>query len=338
MKILRLLPMAMVAVLGLAACNNEFSSNADWQETMLVYGLLDQDDDTTWIRVQKCFLGEGDMLAMTSITDSSNYPEGELDVSIVEWNAEENEATGVMKKTTETGRVFPFQYKVLTDKPEGGFYAPNQPIYYCPTKGRLSNEKIYELRVANKRTGVTATSETSLVGTIDPNAIKVNNSQLGTFNFRTGTATISWNKVARVRVFQPMIRFFYRNAGTDSLLHVDILCPTREATNELVLNSQVSQVFFGSELTKQITDHETVKNPYDSICLYLFAGDENFKMYRSVSAPPTTIVQERGIYTNIEGGLGIFASRSVHVYRIMPVPLDANSDYRKFLRGLEIGF
>lgn len=330
--------MAFVAALAFAACNNEFSPNADWQETMLVYGLLDQNDDTTWIRVQKCFLGEGDMLAMTSIKDSSNYPEGELEVSVVEWNAEENATTGVLKKTSETGNVFDFRYKLLTDKPEGGFYAPEQPIYYCPTKGRLSNDKIYELRVANKRTGVTVTSETSLVGTIDPNAIKVNNSQLGSFNFRSGTASISWNNVKRARVFQPMIRFFYRNYGLDSLLHVDILCPTREVTNELVLNSQVSQVFFGSELTKQINDHESVKNAYDSICLYLFAGDENFKMYRSVAAPPNTIVQERGIYTNIKGGLGVFAARSVHVCRTMPVPLDAGSDYRKFLKGLNIGF
>ena len=329
--------MGFVAALAFVACNNEFSPNADWQETMLVYGLLDQDDDTTWIRVQKCFLGEGDMLSMTSIMDSSNYAEGELDVSVVEWDAEEG-ASGVLKKTSETGKVFDFQYKLLTDKPEGGFYAPQQPIYYCPTKGRLSNDKIYELRVVNKRTGVTATSETSLVGTIDPNAIKVNNSQLGSFNFRSGMASISWNNVKRARVFQPRIRFFYRNYGMDSLLHVDILCPTREVTNELVLNSQVSQVFFGSELTKQITDHESVKNLHDSICLYLFAGDENFKMYRSVAAPPNTIVQERGIYTNIKGGLGVFASRSVHVCRTMPVPLDANSDYRKFLKGLNIGF
>ena len=339
MKILRLLPMAFVAAIAFTACNNEFSPNADWQETMLVYGLLDHDDDTTWVRVQKCFLGEGDMLAMTSIMDSSNYPEGELDVKIVEWNADSVQLErGVLKKLSETGKVFDFQYKLLGDKPEGGFYAPQQPIYYCRTKGQMSNKKIYELRVVNKRTGVRVTSETSLLGTIDPNTIKVNNNQLGSFNFVNGKASVAWNNVKRARVFQPMIRFFYRNAGFDSIMHVDILCPTREATNELVLNSQVSQVFFGSELTKQITDHETIKNPYDSICLYLFAGDENFKLYRSVSAPPSTIVQERGIYTNIEGGLGIFASRSTHVCRIMPVPLDANSDYRRFLKNLNIGF
>ena len=337
MKIFRLLPVAFAVLFAFSACNNEFSPNAEWRETMVVYGLLDQGDDTTWIRVQKCFLGEGDMLAMTSIMDSSNYAEGELDVRVVEWDAVER-ASGVLEKTSETGKVFEFRYKMLNDKPEGGFYAPQQPVYYCRTKGQLDNTKVYELRVQNRTTGTLVTAETPLVGTIDPNAIKVNNSQIGSFTFISGKASIAWNNVPRARVFQPMIRFSYRNVGSDSLMSVDILCPTREVTNELVLNSQVSQVFFGSELTKQIEDHETLKNLHDSITLYLFAGDENMKMYRSVSAPPTTIVQERGIYTNINGGLGVFASRSTHVSRNLKVPLDANSEYRRFLKSLNIGF
>ena len=319
------------------ACDNDFSPNAEWKETMAVYSLLDGDDDTTWVRVQKCFLGEGDMLAMTTVMDSSNYPEGELEVRIVEWNADEK-AYGVLQKTSETGKVFDFTYKLLSDKPEGVFYAPRQPVYFCNTKGQLDNTKIYELRVKNLRTGTYVNAETSLVGAIDPNTIKVNGSQLGSFSFVSGKASIAWSNVPRARVFQPMIRFFYRHVDDDSLRHVDVLCPTKDVTNELTLSSQVSQVFFGSELTKQIADHETLKIMYDSVTLYMYAGDENLKMYRSISAPPSTIVQERGIYTNINGGLGIFAARSTHVCRMLKVPSDANSEYRRFLWGLEIGF
>ena len=328
---------ALAAFGGFVSCDNEFSPNAEWRETMAVYGLLDQGDDTTWIRVQKCFLGEGDMLSMTSIMDSSNYPEGELEVRIVEWNADTLKRD-VLRKTSETGRVFDFRYKLLANKPEGDFYYPGQPVYYCPTKNQLDNSKIYELRVRNLRTGAEVTAETSLLGTINPNSIKVNNSQLGSFSFVTGKANITWSNVERARIFQPMLRFFYRNTGSDSLMSVDILCPTKEVTNELTLNSQVSQTFFGSELGKLIEDHETLKILHDSITLYLFAGDENLKMYRSVSAPPTTLVQERGIYTNINGGIGVFASRSTHVSRTMQVPVDANSEFRKFLKSLGIGF
>ncbi|MBR5027718.1 MAG: hypothetical protein IKX51_00720, partial [Bacteroidales bacterium] len=89
MKTMRLLPLALIFGVFFTACDNEFSPNAEWKETMVVYSLLDQDEDTTWVRVQKCFLGEGDMLAMTSIMDSSNYSEGDLRVQIEEWNAEE---------------------------------------------------------------------------------------------------------------------------------------------------------------------------------------------------------------------------------------------------------
>lgn len=338
MRILQLLPLALAFCLLSTSCDNDFSPNGEWRETMVVYGLLDQDSDTSWIRIQKCYLGKGDMLAMSSIIDSSNYPEGDLSVKIVEWNANEN-ASGSIEKTTESGKVFNFNYKVLSNKQEGEFYAPEQPVYYCVTKNQLDENKIYELRIHNNKTGLDVNAETPLIGSFESNSIKVNNSNLGIFTFQNGKASLQWPNAKRARVYQPMIRFFYRNVSSDSLMHVDVLFSTREVTNELVASTQISRTFFGNEIAKLITDHDTPKIMGDSIALYLFAGDENLKMYRSISAPPNTIVQERGIYSNINGGLGLFAARRIHIYREMPIPLNTNDpNFRGLIRGLEIGF
>lgn len=343
MKVLRLLLAALVVAVFASACDNDFNPNAEWRETMVVYGLLDQDSDTTWIRVQKCFLGEGDMLQMSSILDSSNYPEGELSVKIVEWDAVEKTSGGLslLEKTSETGTVFDFQYKLLTNKREGDFHAPSQPVYFCPTANLLDDSKIYELRVTNLKTGMTVTAETPLIGTLESNSISVNNGNLSIFTFTSTPprALLRWPNVARARIYQPMIRFFYNNEGSDSLLHVDVLCPTKEATNELQMSSQINRSFFGNELSKLITDHDTPKIMGDSISLYLFVGDENLRMFRSISAPPTTLVQERGIYTNINGGLGIFAARRLHISRTMAVPPGSGDEnYRMFIKNLNIGF
>jgi hypothetical protein len=105
------------------------------------------------------------------------------------------------------------------------------------------------------------------------------------------------------------------------------------------MSSQINRSFFGNELSKLITDHDTPKIMGDSISLYLFVGDENLRMFRSISAPPTTLVQERGIYTNINGGLGIFAARRLHISRTMAVPPGSGDEnYRMFIKNLNIGF
>ena len=57
------------------ACEVEFSPNAEWKEVPSVYCILDQDDDTTWVRVEKCFLGEGSIYNYGMISDSINYPQ-----------------------------------------------------------------------------------------------------------------------------------------------------------------------------------------------------------------------------------------------------------------------
>ncbi len=47
------------ASLLLASCEVDFSPNASWREIPVVYCVLDQDDDTSYVRVERCFLGEG---------------------------------------------------------------------------------------------------------------------------------------------------------------------------------------------------------------------------------------------------------------------------------------
>ena len=93
--------------------------------------------------MQKCFLGEGNSFEYAHIMDSSVYKPDELKVTITEWYAEER--NGVLHKTSLTGQVFDFEYKMLTDKEEGEFFAPDQPVYFCETKGKMfpPYEKIY---------------------------------------------------------------------------------------------------------------------------------------------------------------------------------------------------
>ena len=344
MKKFLLLIIAAVFVFG--SCSTEFNPNDEWKETMVVYGMLDQDCDTTWIRIQKCFLGEGNAYDYAHIMDSSCYAEDELEVKIVEWFAEER--NGAMQKTSQTGREFEFAYTMLDNKPEGTFFAPQQPIYYCRTKDKFlaDIDRIYELRILNRKTGVSVTSETFIIGS----GIEITKPDYR-FQFNQGnpnnrTAIVKWKvddkKIARV--FQPVVRFFYLEGteGNMEVKYVDVEGSVQRNTNNSnYMQGTFTRTNFGAQLKEEIgpkANEDIIRTILDSVQIYIYAGDETLSNYMSVSTPPNTIVQERPTFSNINGGLGIFASRRTKIKDTKDTPPDINSEYKKFLKSLDLGF
>ena len=74
----------VLGMVQLTSCEVEFSPNADYKEVPVVYCILNQDEDTTWARIQKCYLGENDLNSYTDIKDSTNYPEGAIEVKLLQ--------------------------------------------------------------------------------------------------------------------------------------------------------------------------------------------------------------------------------------------------------------
>ena len=70
----------------------------------------------------------------------------------------------------------------------------------------------------------------------------------------------------------------------------------------------------------------------------MYMGNDDLRDYLSATKEPSTLVQERPHYTNIKGGLGIFASRRTKISQNMMVPANQNSPYRKAIKNLNIGF
>ena len=71
-------------ILLFTQCKNEFEVNDDWKDITVVYGLLNQTEDTNYIRVTKGFLGNEDANIMAHIKDSLYYKN--VDVLLEEWN------------------------------------------------------------------------------------------------------------------------------------------------------------------------------------------------------------------------------------------------------------
>ena len=76
----------LTLVMLLNACSTDVDLYADYKNITVVYGLLDSDKDTNYVKINKAFLGPGNALEIAMIEDSCNYPY-KLDAKIVEYRA-----------------------------------------------------------------------------------------------------------------------------------------------------------------------------------------------------------------------------------------------------------
>ena len=68
--------------LFLGSCSNDLEINAPWKDVTVVFGLLNIDSTTHYVRISKAFLGEGDALEFASQFDSIYYKPELLDVKV----------------------------------------------------------------------------------------------------------------------------------------------------------------------------------------------------------------------------------------------------------------
>ncbi|MCD4731620.1 MAG: hypothetical protein K8R74_13530, partial [Bacteroidales bacterium] len=56
------------------SCETDFDTTTDWEDITVVYGIIDQNDSMQYIKINRAFLGEGNVLQFAQEYDSSNYP------------------------------------------------------------------------------------------------------------------------------------------------------------------------------------------------------------------------------------------------------------------------
>ncbi|MCF0212511.1 MAG: DUF4249 family protein [Bacteroidales bacterium] len=356
-----------------SACQVDFSPNASWKEIPVVYCVLDQDDSISIVRVQRAFLGVGNQNEYLSVFDSINYPEGSIEVKLLEWPAERGD-NGLLRRRSNTTprREFLCQYTLLNDKEDGSFAAPLQPAYTCVTKGQLDTASVYQLLVIDSENGDTlASAETYLVGNCNDMAsmlTKPNNMDKFNFSGAGGNKTciFLWYSLPYARQYQPYVNFaykeFYRhleNGHWDTVItphsfRVDwpaVKCNFDAATQTCRLSqAQFMAVVRDSVLAYQ-SRHDIDPHAYDNdpttdytlvanstIDIYITACNEDLAAYIHAQEQPDGLNQERFEYTNIHGGMGIFASRRTHLRFNVPVNDATTGGYIKGLKDLDVGF
>ena len=136
-----------VAMAGLlASCKHDVDLYADFREIPVIYGVLDAEADTNYIKITRAFYAQGDAYQVAQNPDSSNYP-GKLDARLTEFCNGEKKREIVLDTIT------------IHNKQEGTFYAPDQKLYYTTERLNLNTSKnkySYHLVVAFPHDTITA--------------------------------------------------------------------------------------------------------------------------------------------------------------------------------------
>lgn len=327
-----------VALWAMAAvsCEVEFSPNAEWKDVPVIYCVLDQDDDTTWARVERCYLGDKSIYSYSGISDSINYAPGTIDVALLALSYGEVVDSMAMQRQ-------------IVDRAAGNFASEGQPVYCCRTRGRLRDDCHYVLRVRSRADGhVMAESKpTPLVvqnkdNNGDPVPVVSKPANTGAFGFyeSRGPATafcrIEWPAMQHARLYEPIVRFYYAIDGDTS--YTDFKCG-RVKGNSSSSNYYIlySRSVFLDELKQRLKDDPRQKKYVRRVDIFLNACSEELNAYSATAGLTDNVEQGREVYSNIEGGKGIVASRRTHLYKRVPSDSSMRSEMGLYYFILNLG-
>lgn len=301
----------LCCALFISACSTDLNVIGDYKETLIVYGLLDQGQDTQYVKINKAFLGAGNAYEYAMMKDSAQFKNA-LDVKI---------------KCVNSGISYVLTPANYIPKDPGLFYSTEQTnvIYKLVTDGSVGHPKLdpnslYELIVTDGETGVSVSSKTLVLP--DITAFSKPAPSLTSFSFViTGyypnyKFKVEWLSAKNAREYQVIIRLNYSdstitNGNIPQVLDYQL---PESRTAGLSGGESFLKEFNASDFYKfigsSLADYSgLLGRKAGKVDVLLVSAADDLVTFIDVNKPSTGIIQERPEFTNIVGGLGIFSSR-----------------------------
>lgn len=308
--------------IGLSSCNEKIDLLGDYQETAVVYGLLDHADSLHFIKITRAFIGPGSAVDLAQIPDSSYF--NQVDATVTEY------VGGVVTREWE------LRDTLVTNKEiNGAFYGPEQKVYYFKTlptgpneaqqgspsalTSSLNKDATYKLSIDIDNGKFTVLGETELVhGLTSPS-----NSQNFTFKFANNPGSYVSAGVAAVNTFgnafvvNSSLKVIYNeyvglnktvNSFDWKLGEASIL-PGESRTF-----TAYGETFYTLMKNDVTVDPTITRRTFEGIEFTITGGHEELYNYMVVNAPSSSLSQSKPSYTNLtvtngKRVVGIFSSR-----------------------------
>ena len=293
-------------IFTLQSCNEEINLIGEFDETAVVYGILDQSDSVHMIKITRAFIGPGDALSIANNPDSSYFQN--VDATIIE------KINGVPARSwslTDT--------TILNKDTIGIFYAPEQKVYcfYTPSNDPLLGNATYHLEIDINNGEFQVSGETEMVSGISTNTDGTTYSFKFYQNGDYKTTTIGVNVGTSYRL-NTKLEIHYDefiglastpNSFTWNLGEADVQ-PGSNKT--FVANGNSFYDLFGTACSTG--DPSIDKRNITGITMTAVGGAEDLYNYILVNQPSSSVAQTKPTYTNLvatndHNVIGVFTSR-----------------------------
>ena len=309
-------------IIGLSSCNEKIDLLGDYQETAVVYGLLDHADSLHYIKITRAFIGPGSAVDLAQIPDSSYF--NQVDATVTEFIG------GVATRAWE------LRDTLVTNKEiNGAFYGPEQKVYYFKTlptgpnevqqgspnalTSSLNKDATYKLSIDIDNGKFTVLGETELVhGITSPS-----NSQNFTFKFANNPGSYVSAGVAAVNTFgnafvvNSSLKVIYNEyVGVNKTVN-SFDWKLGEASilpGESRTFTAYGETFYTLMKNDVTVDPSITRRTFEGIEFTITGGHEELYNYMVVNAPSSSLSQSKPSYTNLtvtngKRVVGIFSSR-----------------------------
>lgn len=295
--LLGILPI-LLATLLLPSCSKDFDSNAPYADVTIVYGVLDADQSTNYIKIYRGFLTEGDAYQAATIYDSLYYFD-KIKVELEEYVANRLTHSWELDTTTQIPR-------------EDGDFTTKQLLYVVPQP--LSESATYKLVITNKESGRVVRAATNIVGhfEVDQHMAHLLNTTTPT---RTPFKFTLPDNGASYQVYQ-VFHYIERSKSTG----IEVRKSFRRQLVSGNLTSNVNVQYIPATLYAAIASNVEEDPSVDRyitvdscIQFEVWAVNEPMKNYVIANSTTGSVVTDRLSYTNVEcedgHTAGILASR-----------------------------
>jgi hypothetical protein len=324
--------LAAIFTLGFTRCTTDVDLTAPYVSIPVVFGLLDAEADTQWVRINRTWLGDGDQTQIALISDSSEYETSRLSTRFVE-----------VVNEIDT-RVFELKDTLLQNKDEDGvFFAPEHQAYFAPTRGNesLNPDALYRLEIVIDDSidvkAVTNMISVSVGNIQQPpaglNNIKLNFANVGPSQVVYPNYPFKWRSTAGASRYDAVLLVHFIEHYWADDFHT-VLDSSRARTIEMPIgtvdpssdegNQELEKLFDGRvffttlstrldkniRITRELGVWDADSQIARAFDFLLIVANETLAIYLDVNAPVTGIIQERPEYSNVSGGLGLWASRT----------------------------
>ena len=334
-----------LSVVSLSSCKNELEVLAPGEESVSVYGVLNPNQSVQNIRINKVYLTEGDALTAGQDANQINYGPGELKVTLQRFMTGNTTPTLTTVGNTTKKEIVLTETVVTT---AGGDFNVNQRIWQ--TTDKLFNTGEYKLTITNLNSGKEFSSKTVMIDSVrshssmpfiwvqnitsPPNAYPTHcngyviDIPVGTGTRRSAyvdysntsfTPDIKFRSVANGVLYKVTMRFHYIDSlagGIGIRNYVDYNFTTQKSPSKA--GSEAMSVSFPSiefyknlatEIPKKTTGTLLFRTSH-YIEYIITVGNDDLNTFLEINQPSNSIAQDKPNYSNINGGVGIFASSS----------------------------